>query len=248
MGVADKASEYIPHLGRLSSRRAKGVRALDIVVALLMIILGAVTIFFSKSISHYLHWIVGVILWGISLMLFVLYFHYKEYVNPRNGEYMLAWFLLVAGILIVSVPSRSIVVISVIWGLWSIVKSVRELNEQIQLKRQHKRILFKTLISLFELVMGTILLMELTDEAIGHHVVILGISFISHGIQDLNAVFSRDYDNLERVAAMREGLLSVVKRASKAANRVADATSARSFGSKGSDQQGGEDSPSSDNK
>lgn len=228
MGVSSKIKERIPRLAKLKYRNAKRVRLADILLALIMLLLGVVTIVFSHHISKYLHWVVGSILWLSAILLFFIYFHYKEFVDSKNGEYMLAWFLIVIGVLVVSVPSRSIIAISVAWGIWSIIKSVRELNEEIQLIRERKKVFFKTLFSLFELVMGTILLMELTDEAIGHHVIILGVSFISHGIKDLNAVFSKDYDKMETVASMRDGFVNVMTKASHAVDKMTSAMSSKS--------------------
>ncbi len=215
-----KVNLNIPKLKKLKLKKAKQSRNVDILIALMMIALGMVTIIFYHHISVYLHLVVGALLIIFATVIFYRYFHLKEFSNPANGDFMVACIMIVISVLVMSVPKRSILAISVIWGLWSVLKGVKELNEDIQFKLQGRKIFWKVALTLFEIVMGTILLMELTSDAIGHHVIVLGISFLSHGLKDLNAVFNKDYDKVETASEMKASFLTVVDKAAHAMDKV----------------------------
>lgn len=166
------------------------LRIVEILLAVCMLVLGCVACLFSHEIAESLHYIIGGLMLAAGMLLCIRYFLHKEYLDSGNVQFVLGLIGLVLGVLIVSVPARSLVFISVVWGAWSVVKAIHELNELVQKRLQGEPIFFKTIFSIAELVLGTVLLMELT-EAIGHHVILLGCSFISHGLRNLGALFER---------------------------------------------------------
>ncbi len=155
---------------------------LEWLMAVAFLILGVGAVCFSSEVATYIHIIIGVTLMGSGLFLGSKYFFRKLYSDPTNIYFVMGMLAIVLGILTVSVPGRSLVAISVIWGAWSVLKAIHELNQLVQVRLHGGHVILKALSSVVELVFGMVLLMELT-EAIGHHVIILGISFLSHGVR-----------------------------------------------------------------
>ena len=156
--------------------------------ALLFLAIGILACVFSHRILHLFHYLVSGLLFFTGGVELYLYFSWKNYLDPQNPQFKIGVLTLVAAILIFLVPERSLVFICVVWGSLSILKAVNEWNRLIQQKLQGERIFLPAFVSLVELVLGIILILELTN-AIGHHIVWLGISIINMGVNSLLSFF-----------------------------------------------------------
>lgn len=160
-----------------------------IIGALLFIALGAAACVFSDSIATSFHYYAGSVVGFVGIIIIFIYFKRKEYTEPYNNHFIIGAVNVVIAILIIAVPDRSMKFICVIWGAWSVLKAIFELNRLLQLKfNENKRILIKSIFAILELVLGVVLLLELTN-ALGHHIILLGMSFITGGMKVLVSLY-----------------------------------------------------------
>ncbi len=148
--------------------------------SILSILGGIALVSFSQYLDSYFHYILGAVLILMSLASFIFYFVMKEYTNSSNYRLIKCIIIFAIGLLISASP-RSPIFVCVIWGAFSILKSAFEFHDIVQAFHHKEYQIVRLFLAIIEFVLGIILLLELTD-ALGHHIMFLGISFIIHGI------------------------------------------------------------------
>ena len=175
-------------------QRESSGKVTDKMLGGIFILLGLMTCIFANRMVSVFHYIVGgVILITGSVRLFC-YFHSHAYEDPANNHFIVGMVDIVIGILIVAVPGRSMIFICLVWGVWSVVKAILTMNRLIQQRLQGYHVTVKVIIAMIELVLGITLMLELTN-AIGHHILLLGLTFIVGGIKQWGTGYKRLPEN-----------------------------------------------------
>ncbi len=154
----------------------------DISLGTILILTGAFMLAFSSAIASYINVVLGVILFLIGGFMSFGFFSRKKYQNSKDYTFVIALFLASAGVFSIATPERSTIIVGVLWGLMSVSKGVFGINSQIGRKVNGEKILIPLLSSVIELVMGLILLIELSQEAISHHVILLSLTLMADGL------------------------------------------------------------------
>ena len=148
--------------------------------ATLSVLAGALLVAFAPHLDDFFHIIIGSTLcllssvslfWGIS--------HgnckcHEDFTVTKNS------ILLAIGIIILASPHSQLIT-CVIWGIYSIFKSANELQSIVHAFYLRKYRILRLSLTIAEMALGILLLLELTD-GIGHHIVFLGVTFIVQGI------------------------------------------------------------------
>ena len=150
----------------------------------LSILMGVVFCWNSERIAESIHLYIGAALILNGIALSFLFFWRREYYKPQSRMLRIGLLLTSAGIVVSCSHHYSQFVICIVWGIISIVKSSWEIDHLVKERSLRLRVWIQAAFSLTELVLGIILLLELTG-GIRHHVLFLGISWIADGTERL---------------------------------------------------------------
>lgn len=148
----------------------------------LSMLLGMFFCWQADHITEWIHIYAGIALVLNGVVFTVLFFFRKEYYNAQSRTLQIGLVLIAAGTVILCTPHDSKLMICIIWGIFSIIKAVLEIDHLVKERSMEMRVWVQAAFSLTELILGIILLLELT-HGISHHVLFLGISWIVDGIE-----------------------------------------------------------------
>ena len=151
-------------------------------LGILSMLLGAFFCWQTEHIAEHIHLYAGAALVLNGIVFAFLFFWRKEYYNSKSRTLQIGLLLIAAGTVILCTPHDSKLVICIIWGIFSIVKAVLEIDHLVKERSYEMRVWVQAAFSLTELVLGIILLLELT-HGISHHVLLLGVSWVVDGIE-----------------------------------------------------------------
>ena len=174
--------------------RKKMEKLARLLLAALYIVFGLISCFYAEPLAHIFHYIIGVMVGLSGILGLFVYFTKKCYLDKENKDFIENVLNIVVAILIIAAPATSAIFICVVWGISSILKSILELNHLIQEKLLGRRILWKSVFCCIELGLGIVLLLELTN-AVGHHILLLGISMVSIGLRNFFA-YDKEIDEV----------------------------------------------------
>ena len=151
-------------------------------LGILSMLLGAFFCIETDHIAEQIHLYAGAALMLNGVIFSFLFFWRKEYYNAKSRTLQIGLLLIAAATVILCTPHDSKLVICIIWGIFSIVKAVLEIDHLVKERSMEMRVWVQAAFSLTELILGIILLLELT-HGISHHVLFLGVSWIVDGIE-----------------------------------------------------------------
>lgn len=154
----------------------------DIILGIILILASIAMLIFSSSIALYINVMLGVILVIMGAFLGYGYFRLGKYRNRNDYSFIISMLFITAGVFAIATPERSFRMIGILWGLLSVFKGIWGINSQVGRKLDGERILLPLCSSLLELVMGLILLIELSSEAMSHHVILLAVTLFADGL------------------------------------------------------------------
>ncbi len=149
-------------------------------LALLMVVLGIICVFFTDLFYEKLPFFLGEIMIALGTIDTIRGIRIKEYKKREtkltsNG---IVYFLL--GIVILYFKSNSYMIIGAIWGTLGLLKGSEVLNKAICAIAEKEHFLKELVEAVVELVLGILLLLE-PDGNLHHHIMILGLELIITG-------------------------------------------------------------------
>ena len=151
-------------------------------LGILSMLLGAFFCWQADHMAERIHLYAGAALMVNGVTFTFLFFWRKEYYNLKSRTLQIGLILIAAATVILCTPHDSKLVICIIWGIFSIVKAVLEIDHLVKERSLAMRVWMQAAFSVTELVLGIILLLELT-HGISHHVLFLGVSWVVDGIE-----------------------------------------------------------------
>lgn len=148
--------------------------------ATLSIFSGALLVVFSSHLDDFFHIIIGITLCALSSFSLFVGISHGNCKKDSDSTVTKNSVLLAIGVIILASPHSQLIT-CVIWGVYSIFKSAAELQSIVHAFYLRKYRILRLSLTIAEMVLGILLLLELTD-GIGHHIVFLGITFVVQGI------------------------------------------------------------------
>ncbi|MGN0906340.1 MAG: DUF308 domain-containing protein [Bullifex sp.] len=166
----------------------KTKRTSDLLQGFLLMLCSVVMLCFRSAITSYINIVLGIILIIMGLFVSFGYFHFRKYNNTNDHSFIIALILVSSGVFSIATPARSFIIIGILWGLISVLKGIFGINSQIGRMIKGEKFLFSLLSSALELVMGLILLIELSNEAMSHHVILLSFTLFAEGLSHFSLI------------------------------------------------------------
>lgn len=161
-------------------------RRLSTIYSLVVGMTGIISLAFNKQIASYINIVIAFLLLFFSIILSLSYFLGKHYKESNNHLFVFSLSLLALSIFSFFTPERSFRIIVIIWALISIAKGINGINDGVSNLIIYKKHLFQLLMSIISFFMGIILLIEMNEKAVSHHVILLSFSMIADSLGALN--------------------------------------------------------------
>lgn len=149
----------------------------------LSMLVGILLVVCADRLWDVFHYIMGGALCVIALCSLAIGIADGCYRNDRDRTVLKQTLLLALGVLVLASP-HSPLFVCVVWGAYSIVKSAMEFQSIAHSFSLRQFRFLRLGLTVAELVMGILLLLELTD-ALGHHITFLGGTFLIQGLNYL---------------------------------------------------------------
>lgn len=113
----------------------------------------------------------------------MLYCIEKQYNNEKSKKFIFGAIHIAFGIIAIALDSEYINFLCLMLGVYGIIDASYKIDKEI--KNYSKWLsIFRICVSLIDFTLGIILILELSN-AIGHHMMFLGISLIIEGLQSI---------------------------------------------------------------
>ena len=157
------------------------------VIAFLLIILGCICVFFTDRFYEKLPLLLGEVMVALGTVDVIRGFCTGEYKKKETKLTSNGIVNLLVGIVMLRLKSDSYILIGAIWGTLGLLKGSEELNKAICAIAGKEPFVRELLSAVIELVLGILLLLE-PDGNLHHHIVILGLELIVHGVRYIRKV------------------------------------------------------------
>lgn len=134
----------------------------------------------GERLTDVFHYVVGGFSFALGIVSFLSAYFMREKPNYRVATGVI---LLALGFLTVLSP-HSPVFVCVLWGILSVVKAAFGIDKCVKLRMKGGHCAVRFLFDFAELMLGILLLLELTD-ALGHHILFLGVALTVYGLEYL---------------------------------------------------------------
>lgn len=163
-------------------------KILAIFMSLLFITFGVCLLVYPKLSALTLCYILGILIVLLGILQIIRYFKVEPYNIPFRFDFALGLFGIVAGLILLIHPVDVLVIMQVVIGFYVVIGSVFKLQTSIDMKRVGHRAWWLMLVTAaLAAVFGMLLIIDPFSGTMAL-MIIMGISLILHGLQDLWAV------------------------------------------------------------
>lgn len=152
--------------------------------AILLILLGIACMAFTELIHALFPFILGILMQAIGICQIYRAIMLKEYENEETKLTSNGIVMVILGGVILYHYRDADPIIGAVWGVIGLAKGSETLNLAIYQGCKKKPYIRQSIHGLVELVLGILLLID-PDEAVRHHVFILGIELCAVGLQSV---------------------------------------------------------------
>lgn len=141
---------------------------------------GVTLVLLGDRLTEVFHYVVGGFSFALGIVSFISAYLLR---NQPNYRVAMGVVLIALGFLTVLSP-HSPVFVCVLWGVLSVIKAAFGIDKCVKMKMKGGHCAVRFLFDFAELALGILLLLELTD-ALGHHILFLGVALTVYGLEYL---------------------------------------------------------------